>query len=427
MSEQVAAPRGRMPGIDGVRALGALGVLVVHVGLISGFNMRNGDGIGQYFARGEVGVTIFFVVSGFLIYRPFVAANLDARPVPDIGRFLVRRLVRIVPLYWLVLTIVLFVQHRSPVDGLGDVVTYYGFLQIYRPGYEVGGVQQAWSLCTIVAFYLVAPMLALAVRAACDRLRASRTARFAIELGVIAVIFVVGYAFRWMVVADYAHDPLSADGRILWLPTNADTFAVGMALAVAHAWGAERGGWGSAAVRALDRVPGGVWWALSGLCFWAVATQAGLPHTVGAAGHRQWMLREVLYTGTALFLLLPTLFGPPGRGLVRRFIESRPMIVLGTLSYGVFLWHEYVLDEYRQAREIPSFGGWFWGMLAVTLAGSLALAAVTWFAVERPTMALATRWTSAGRPPREAAPVTADPASGTAVPEVAEAEPAPMP
>jgi peptidoglycan/LPS O-acetylase OafA/YrhL len=67
-------------------------------------------------------------------------------------------------------------------------------------------------------------------------------------------------------------------------------------------------------------------------------------------------------------------------------------------------------------------------MLAVTLVGSLALAALTWFAVERPSMALATRWTSAGRPPEgERAPVTADPASGTATPEVAEPEPAPLP
>jgi peptidoglycan/LPS O-acetylase OafA/YrhL len=357
-------------------------------------------------------VSVFFVVSGFLIWRPFVAAAFADRPVPHVGRFLARRLVRIVPLYWLVLTIVLFVQHRTPVDGLGDVATFYGFLQIYRPGDEVEGIQQAWSLCTIVSFYLVAPVLALLMRPVHRRLRASGNARLAFELAVLAVVFAGGYAYRWLVVSDYAADPLSADGRILWLPTNADVFASGMALAAVHAWGAERGGFGSAAVRALGRVPGEAWWLLCAACYWVVCTRVGLPRTVGAAGQRQWMLREVLYTATALFLLLPALFGPPGRGPVRRFLAWAPMVFLGTLSYGVYLWHEYVLDEYRRLRDIPAFDGWFWGMLAVTVIGSLALATVTLFTVERPTAALAERWSLVSGRSRAPAP-PAPPASAT--------------
>jgi peptidoglycan/LPS O-acetylase OafA/YrhL len=395
---EAGAGGGRLPGVDGVRGLAALGVVLVHVGLISGYNMRPGSALGPYLARGEAGVSVFFVVSGFLIYRPFVAASLAGRPSPRLVPYLGRRLVRIVPLYWLVLTVVLFVDHRSPVDGVGDLVTYYGFVQIYRPGFETGGVQQAWSLCTIVSFYLVAPVLAAAVRATCDRVRASAAARVAAELGVIATLFVGGYAYRWAVVSDYALDPLSADGRILWLPTSADVFAVGMALAVLHAWGERRPGGLAALVRGLGRVPAGAWWALAGLCYWAVSTRVGLPRSVGAVGHRQWMLREVLYTGVALFLLLPALFGPQDRGLVRRLLRSPPMAALGALSFGIFLWHEWVLDVYREQREIVAFSGWFPGMLVATLVGSTALAAVTWFAVERPAQALAARWSTAERP-----------------------------
>ena len=174
-----AAPTGtgRLDGIDGVRAIGAFGILLVHVGLISGYSPTPWTRFGAYFARAEVGVTVFFLISGFVIWRPFVAAAFADRPAPAVGQFLARRFVRVVPLYWFVLTVVLFVQHRSPVHGLGDVVTFYGFLQIYRPGYEIEGVQQAWSLCTIVSFYLAAPALARLMRPGHRRLPAAGGAR----------------------------------------------------------------------------------------------------------------------------------------------------------------------------------------------------------------------------------------------------------
>jgi len=398
----------RLPGIDGVRAIAALGVVVVHVGLISGYNMAPDHALGPYFARAEVGVSIFFVVSGFLIWRPFVAASLAGRPGPRVLPYLGRRLLRIVPLYWVALTVVLFVDHRSPVHGLGDLVTYYGFLQVYRPGYEVGGLQQAWSLCTIVSFYLLAPVLALGLRALCDRARASAAARLRVEGAVLVAVAAAGLAYRWVTVNDYVQgDPLSSDGRVNWLLTNADVFAVGMLLAVLHAWGGDRSGGWSAAVRGLGRVPAGAWWALAALCYWAVSVRLGLPLAVGAHDAREWMGREVLYTATSVFLLVPAMFGPQDRGLVRRFLRCPPMAWLGVLSYGIFVWHEWALDLWRDWRGLPPFTGSFPSMLAVTLGLSLLLALATWLVVERPAQALAARWAAAERGAPQPAPAPA--------------------
>jgi peptidoglycan/LPS O-acetylase OafA/YrhL len=92
--------------------------------------VHTGSWIGDYTARLDIGVTVFFLISGFLLYRPFVLARFhEAQPVR--GRdFARRRLLRIVPAYWLALTVL------AIYPGLVGIWThdwwiYYGFLQIY--------------------------------------------------------------------------------------------------------------------------------------------------------------------------------------------------------------------------------------------------------------------------------------------------------
>ena len=63
------------PCFDGYRALAAGAVLLLHVGVASGFAFRHA-GLGRYVFRLDVGVAVFFLISGFLLYRPFAAAHL---------------------------------------------------------------------------------------------------------------------------------------------------------------------------------------------------------------------------------------------------------------------------------------------------------------------------------------------------------------
>ncbi|MGH2929844.1 MAG: acyltransferase family protein, partial [Solirubrobacteraceae bacterium] len=70
----------RFPCFDGLRALAALSVIGVHTTFVSGFTGRSG--IGRYTSRLEIGVSVFFVISGFLLYRPFVAAHFEGREAP---------------------------------------------------------------------------------------------------------------------------------------------------------------------------------------------------------------------------------------------------------------------------------------------------------------------------------------------------------
>src|SRR4051812_6590794 len=92
----------RLDALDGLRGLAALGVLVLHVWMFSyGDNGKPPKGLLDL-ALGELrlGVQLFFVLSGFLLFRPFVAAALGGGPRPSLRRYAVRRAARILPAYW---------------------------------------------------------------------------------------------------------------------------------------------------------------------------------------------------------------------------------------------------------------------------------------------------------------------------------------
>ena len=376
----------RFPCFDGLRAMAAMGVLVLHVSLISGYSFRHRGGLAPYFARGEVGVYLFFLISGYLLYRPFVAARLDHARLPDVRAYARRRALRIIPAYWVALTLLIAVfdtRRRADISSVGDVVVYYGFLQIYFKSTVVGGLQQAWSLCTEMSFYVFLPLWALLMqRTRRDSEHGDRA--LSVELVALGALFAVGLVTRWLVVRGFTGH-VDVDTRLDWLPMNADLFALGMGLAVVREWALRR----PDPVRILEfvgRQPG-LCWMLAAVSYWAISTQAGMPRGPGADNPRQWMVRQLLYAGTSFFLLLPAVFGRQRDGLIRTLLRARVMVALGFISYGIYLWHEGVLDIWMHARDIPPFGSSFGSLVAVTLLGTVAVATASYVIVERPALA----------------------------------------
>lgn len=95
--EVVAPPPGnpRFPLMDSLRATAALTVLVYHVGFFGHFQQKHSFGF--VLSSLGFGVAMFFVLSGFLLYRPFVNAELTGSPRPRILDFAQRRFLRVVP------------------------------------------------------------------------------------------------------------------------------------------------------------------------------------------------------------------------------------------------------------------------------------------------------------------------------------------
>jgi peptidoglycan/LPS O-acetylase OafA/YrhL len=377
--EAAGRPR-HFPCFDGLRAIAAVSVVVIHTSFVSGLTTRSGVGI--YTARLEIGVAVFFLISGFLLYRPFAAAHVAGLPSPVLGRFWVRRLLRIVPAYWLALTVTTYVLHVNQTrSGWGSPLILYGFGQIYFPDEVFKGISQAWSLCTEMTFYLFLPLLAAAVAA---RRRSMRN-QMVREMVVLATMVGISVGFRDWALRQHGH---LAGTMPDWLPANLDLFAFGMFLAVVSSWLAETG-----------RTPRLLWnplfpwvsWAAAGaLLFWV--SHLGIPlgplYQISPGLN---LLRQALYAGFAFFLLLPAVFGPQDRGLIRLLLRNRVMVAVGIVSYGVYLWHQAWVSMFLRWSHDRLFTIPFWDLFGAVLGLAVASAAGSYLLVERPILRLKNR------------------------------------
>jgi peptidoglycan/LPS O-acetylase OafA/YrhL len=397
----------RSPGLDSVRAIAALSVLVFHAGFWSKITLT-GSAAAPFLSRLDVGVAIFFVLSGFLLYRPFVRARLLGAPPPRVLAFGWRRVLRILPAYWLALTVIAIALPLEGVFEPGNAAVYYGFLQVYGD-LALGGIPQAWSLCVEVTFYALLPLWALALA----RAGGPRSVRS--ELWALAGLAAVGIAWSLVAVLG-ATDPdhANASRMLVWLPAYLDQFALGMALAVL-AVSAERDGRTPRAVAWVERRPWTAW--LGALAaFVLVAVGIGLPTETrldAPMTAAQTLARHWLYAAVAVGVLLPVVFGPPGRGAIGRVLAHPVPLFLGTISYGIFLWHNAPMQ--RLSRAIDIDGSWadFAVLLAAGLGVGIAAAALSWFLLERPILRL--RRLVADRAPRaREQPAAADPAPAAA-------------
>ncbi|MEA2280670.1 MAG: hypothetical protein QOK21_1277 [Solirubrobacteraceae bacterium] len=368
----LAPPPGhpRFPHVDGLRALAALGVVAVHVSALAGVTASSWAG--AYTARLNVGVAIFFCVSGFLLYRPFAAAAHAGRARIRTGDYLRRRALRIVPAYWLALT-VLAIYPGLPGVFTRDWWIYYGFGQIYQVRTTLGGISPAWTLCVEVTFYLALPVYAVLAARATRGLPSAVAARR--ELSALGALSLASLAFR----AVLFHHP-RGHVAISTLPGMVTWFAGGMALAVLSVR-AELGGTPER-LSALARRPWLPWLAALGL-FWVAATRIGAPRTYDPADYTAFgfAAEHVLYAAIAALVVLPAVLGAGERG-ARRVLATPALSAIGVVSYGLFLWHLPLLVALRDDAGVT---GWP-GLAVLGLAASLACATLSYVLVERPAL-----------------------------------------
>jgi peptidoglycan/LPS O-acetylase OafA/YrhL len=357
------------PCFDGIRAIAAFAVIVFHaIYFCNGFR---GVG-GRYFSNLDVGVSVFFVTSGFLLYRPFVAGNLSARAAPSLRAYFTRRIARIYPAYWLVLAFFTLVVHQLTVRGtknaiLDTTLTYTYASRSLSQLFQ--GLPVAWSLVVEVTFYAFLPVYALAIR----RIGQGRSV-VSTELGGLVVLASLGLAS--MIAGAVGQVPV----WMTVLPIRLHVFALGMLLAVLAS-----NQWSGAPQTVFSRVGDFAWlWWLGALAaFFAIPVAFGVSPT-HSMSHSQAVGNDLCRAVVGLFIVVPAVLGAQAGGAIRTLLRTRVFVFLGAISYGLYLWHGPVLDIAHQ-----QWLGWRVGtgnpvaLLLVGLPVVVAAAAASWFLVER--------------------------------------------
>lgn len=400
---EAAAARVEFPCMDGARAIAALIVVLNHEGTFA--TLINVDWAPSnlrlfLIPLGRIGIAAFFVISGFLLYRPFVLAHFSSTKPPKYGAFWLRRLGRILPGYWVALlgAIALGTAHFANAN-LGDYALTFGLGQNYRfRGILDLGIGVAWTLVIEVSFYLVLPFIAWFIRragalAGLSALRAqivwlSTIAAASIVVKVFWLLFLDGepqYFRRWF--------PLSELGR--WLPSFMDWFVLGMLVAVCSVW-RELGGTIPKIISAFAQR---AWacWALSAI-FLLALTRSGLTVDVwGNTGPVTGFLYEELSLIAGFFLVFPALLPGERTGWVRRLLATRVFVFLGTVSFGIFLWNDIIGEYLLVHRPFPTLFGHIASYILLITVLSVVIAYFVFVLIERPARDLVQRLVGSSR------------------------------
>jgi peptidoglycan/LPS O-acetylase OafA/YrhL len=440
----IAEQRGRAPAsrrdedrsraVFGIRGLAAVALLTVHVAMFSGLLGTNAFGthrppsnvVGAFFVSGLPSfIGVFFVLPALYLYLPLAKAVIAGSERPPQRRNLIRRLLRLLPAYYAMFLVVLFALNRESIDGVWYVLRPIFLLQVYLPSPFVpslmNGMEITWTVPSMVQWYLALPLIGWAVhrfaaRGATPAIRAGRL------MLPVPILIAIGVGWLFFVKAQ------GWDNRIVfWWPQGfAPTIGIGMALAVLLALAQVSPQQTPGLLRAAAARPHVF---LFGALIVYLVNCARPFSVIGMDAIYSVSGLLVTYLMVALFGLLATLplIAPGTRS---RFIDvtlaNRPVVHLGRVSYGIYLWHFAVMHFYLQPggvisghtqpiRELYGTSG-FWRLQLVTLAGSVILATVSFYLLEKPIASWAGRRfrdrEPASRPPHQRAhpPTVAAPA-----------------
>jgi peptidoglycan/LPS O-acetylase OafA/YrhL len=367
--------RPRLRALDGYRALAALLVVGTHVAFVTGWVLR--DPVGRLFSRFDWGVTIFFLLSGFLLYRPWARAAMTGTRAPALRPYLWHRALRILPAYWvLVVVVLLFLPVALHPRDPGTWATYLLVGQTYSTQPLVEGLTHTWSLGAEISFYVALPFLAWAItrRGRGDADRSMRT-----QLTGLAVVAAVG-----VVVTVLRGNETLADPRWgFWLPAFLDWFALGMAAAVVY----ERRALGDPGPRTrrvlawADDTPSCL--TIAGALLLVSATPVGGSYALEHGAPWTVVARHLLYGLAAAAFLAPGALGSR-EDVWHGALTARVPQALGRWSYGIFLWHLSVMWLLVDVTHLTLFTGGAWWLLPLTALGATIVAAASWRLVERP-------------------------------------------
>lgn len=368
----------RLRGLDGLRGVAALAVFGVHYNQIVDVDVQAGPfDIYLLLVNGQYGVALFFILSGFLLSQPFWKSTLYDASWPATRTYIIRRLVRILPAYYLALTVlILLAGYWQHPQAWADILLHYSFLFNYTE-FSIFSINSPfWTLAVEVQFYCLLPFLFVLLR------------RFSLRhsVAVLIVFSLLAYAMHYWLVS-------TVDKIILWPGSTVLAWVRPYGAVVTHSL--------------LAHLPHFFTGVICGGCWLHLTRQYPKMTTEG-----DWRCDFLFWVALGLILILlstetgeniqvpygryglpiiPLLIGmlvfcAPLTRSAAKLLDSAPFRITGVLSYGLYIYHLPIMryvDQRMAEMNIDARDHGF-SLAVITLVVTLLVAGISYVAVERP-------------------------------------------
>lgn len=394
----------RIIGLDGARGLSAVGVAVMHVA----GNFSPHSAATTKITLIGMSLIFFYVLSGFLLFLPYVRQLLEepsVATIPSTRNFVIHRLARIMPGYLAIFLIcnyvfqVVYVSNPAlqPIGtdkGTGMITDPWQLLanltlvQTYIPKYALTGLNPSWSLTLEFAFYASLPLLGYLLFALRKRISMPP-----MRLALLAplILIAVGFLGKALAPLVVAHSGITDPELIQWGPNgvavymrsflaNADNFAFGM-LAAMLMVAIEKGMIGERISRRVRTV------SAVGIVV-TVAGSLGLIALGNLFG-----LSGLAIASALVILVIVTPLARGQRSGIGEVLEMGPFRYVGKVSLSLYLLHFPIMLMLHRFGLLA--GDSMLGMvtnIVFVLAVTMVVSTLTYYAVEQPAMEIAKRY-----------------------------------
>ena len=344
-------------GLDGIRAIAVIMVLAYHLKL-------------ALFKSGFLGVTVFFVLSGYLI-TGILISEVEEEGTIDLKNFWLRRIRRLVPAVMSMAVVIIFVSAvvnrviftKGCKDFLASVLGFNNWWQIFNKVsyFEAAGVPSpfthCWSLAIETQFYLIYPLILLGIYKLAKSRGEGRAKRGLLFAGVTLLLALIS-----VILMIVLFDPQQDASRVYYgTDTRAFSLLFGALLAILWEY------------RMVPRRLS----ASVNMVLGSVSFAVLLVMTIAINGSSNFWYRGGQFVGTILTVLV--IYTVSGRKTwLSRFLSNPVLKWIGDRSYSIYLWHYPIILLISKGIKAS------WWITLIEIVLSVVLAELSYRFIETP-------------------------------------------